>query len=984
MRKLSTFCLTLLISLSMFAQDANRIVSIERAKEVHSYKPLDLTKLEASQNVARTQPGSSIVPEFHSDAVTSQLIGEASNAYTFIIGENHQIVTKPGVGTNGGTLAFIHRQNIAKWGGVTADNGRLRYGISDDGGQTWGVENGTINPTYAYPNGDEARGRYPNCALYMPSGGTQASDLELIYACPALDPNGWNGHVVGRVSSLFNPNSSPPPPYDPSVDQEDYLFTNGGTDGVLFPYDLWERVDGEFWYVSFPYDQVAGATDVTRIKVYKGEHDGTMVNWALASTINLPTETSIDGASHITSLNLAFSPDGQTGYISFLGDLVGGQTGVYSPCFVESKDGGDNWLAPVEFDMGTCRELFDSLTFFQFIDTVTGDTLPVGTGLATTGFDSDLTVDGNGDPHLIATVGNGTTTNGDPPGYSVFSGVILITYDFTKDEFGDWNMMHLGSQSTFRGDFADLTADPWVQVGRSPDGNIVAFSWTDTDTTLAGNPGWEAGNSDPDLRGCAYNITTRMMTPVVDWTAGDQVWDGAALMPKIAPVILEPNAGEYLVPTVVMSLDGATDLDPVSFHYFSDIMYVDADFTEMPQFCFTCKSTPYANSTSVTDANCGSSDGEASIALGGGTAPYSVMWSNGAMTDTVMGLDVGIYTVTVTDANGCEDEQSVTINNIGAATLAIDTSSDPKCAGEETGEAQVTVTGGTAPFTYMWSNGTSTSDTADDLPSGTTTVTVTDDNNCASVVSVTLMDPDAIDASAASVDVLCNGGDDGSIDVSASGGTGTLSYSWDDGATGATRSDLMAGTYDVTISDDNDCEVMLSVTINEPAELSVSGSSTANTATQAPFTGTASVSVVGGTGPYTYAWDNNQTSSFIFGLEGGVYSCTVTDANGCTETIEVTVDDNSVGIEEDLAGINEIALFPNPTNGTFSLAIELVSADDINIAVTNLNGQTVMQSSKAAVLNLEASFDASDLPAGIYMVRVSTSKGAVYRKLIVE
>ena len=194
-------------------------------------------------------------------------------------------------------------------------------------------------------------------------------------------------------------------------------------------------------------------------------------------------------------------------------------------------------------------------SYFIDIDSTTGDTVRIS-NKATTGFDFDLTVDKNGTPHLVAIVGSATLGNGDGTythgsggGYSIFSGVGLFIFDFTKDTYGDWNMLFLSEQATFRGEFGDpapggaesTTADPWLQASRSPAGDYVFFSWTDTDTAgVGGND-----NTRPDLISAGYDVDNNMVTDAVNWTGDDLNWTSRAVMPKLAPVSFYDKA-KYL------------------------------------------------------------------------------------------------------------------------------------------------------------------------------------------------------------------------------------------------------------------------------------------------------------------------------------------------------------------------------------------------------------------------------------------------------
>jgi aminopeptidase-like protein len=138
------------------------------------------------------------------------------------------------------------------------------------------------------------------------------------------------------------------------------------------------------------------------------------------------------------------------------------------------------------------------------------------------------------------------------------------------------------------------------------------------------------------------------------------------------------------------------------------------------------------------------------------------------------------------------------------------------CFGASTGSIDVSVSGGTSPYTYNWGGGITTQDRSG-LAAGTYTVTVTDANACTKTVSATITQPSALTVSETNVDVLCFGANTGSIDVTVSGGTSPYTYNWGGGITTQDRTGLAAGTYTVTVTDANSCTKTVSATITQPA-----------------------------------------------------------------------------------------------------------------------------------------------------------------------
>ena len=281
----------------------------------------------------------------------------------------------------------------------------------------------------------------------------------------------------------------------------------------------------------------------------------------------------------------------------------------------------------------------------------------------------------------------------------------------------------------------------------------------------------------------------------------------------------------------------------------------------------------------------GGADGSAVANVTGGISPYTYSWSSGSLNNTAVGLQAGAYTVLITDANGCTTQQSTNIIEPTALSLNQQQVSMVSCYGGNNGAASFAVNGGTTPYTYNWTSG-STSAVASALSAGTYTLIVTDDNNCLIQSTVTITQPSAIQPAAPVVSsVLCFGGNTGSAQVAASGGVSPYTYLWSNGTNGTNATGLIAGTYTVTITDDNGCTVLQNVNITQPAVLAYQS----NVQPILCFgDANASIQMIpnGGVLPYSYNWSNGATSASINSLSPGVYSVTITDANNCkTDTV---------------------------------------------------------------------------------------------------
>ncbi|MBW8049725.1 MAG: PKD domain-containing protein [Cytophagales bacterium] len=292
-----------------------------------------------------------------------------------------------------------------------------------------------------------------------------------------------------------------------------------------------------------------------------------------------------------------------------------------------------------------------------------------------------------------------------------------------------------------------------------------------------------------------------------------------------------------------------------------------------------------------TDVNCnGANDGNVDLTVSGNSSSYIFSWSNGANTEDISGLLPGIYIVTVADSLGCVANDSVIIGEPPALNTSI-VSTGVSCKGESDGAVDLTLSGGVPPYTYNWSSGDTTEDISG-LSASTYSVSITDSNNCIISDTASIFEPSAIILSAIIINAGCYGSSDGAIDLTVSGGTPLYSFSWSNGDTTKDITNILAGTYIVTVTDSNDCIKSDTIVINQPDSLNLSATSTdANCGVN---DGLAFVTVSGGTSPYSYLWSNGDTNTTTDSLFSGGYSVIVTDSNGCADSISVTV--NSTGV----------------------------------------------------------------------------------------
>jgi uncharacterized protein YqiB (DUF1249 family) len=252
----------------------------------------------------------------------------------------------------------------------------------------------------------------------------------------------------------------------------------------------------------------------------------------------------------------------------------------------------------------------------------------------------------------------------------------------------------------------------------------------------------------------------------------------------------------------------------------------------------------------------------------------------------ITGRPQGNYTVTVTDANGCYKSGIICITQPARISITPSTT-NVSCFGGSNGTASAVVSGGTPAYTYLWSTGGNTNSISG-LSNGSYTLTVTDAKSCTSTKTVSISQPTALSISITSTNVSCNGGNNGSASASVSGGTAPYTYAWNNSNNTANNNTLSAGTYTLTVTDANGCTNTTTVTISEPTALYASTSMT-EVSCYGGNNGTASVTATGGTAPYFYLWSNGNGTSSTTNLLAGTYNVTVTDANGCSKTVLLSI-----------------------------------------------------------------------------------------------
>ena len=374
----------------------------------------------------------------------------------------------------------------------------------------------------------------------------------------------------------------------------------------------------------------------------------------------------------------------------------------------------------------------------------------------------------------------------------------------------------------------------------------------------------------------------------------------------------------------------------------------------------------------IEDVLCfGQSTGDIYLAPTGGTPPYSFNWSNGNTSQHLIDVTANSYSVVITDNNNCQSNTYTgTINQPVAAMQSSFVKQDVSCKFGSDGAIDLSVWGGTAPYTFSWNSGAFLTEDVSNVSAGNYTVVVTDLNNCTDNNTIVISEPTMLTSTISATDVLCNGESTGSVNLTPTGGTLPYSYSWSNSSLtlGNTEdlNNVPAENYLVTITDFKGCTATNSIVVNEPPPLTSSISSN-NVSCYGGSDGNIILTVNGGTPTYNYVWSNSNsnvgTTQSLTNIPAETYSVVITDNNNCTIT-------NSTVITQPLAPLSitytqvDVLCYGNNTG-------------EIDLTVTGGTPNYTFSWSNAAV-----SEDVNNLFAGTYNITVQDSKGCIETETI--
>lgn len=451
-----------------------------------------------------------------------------------------------------------------------------------------------------------------------------------------------------------------------------------------------------------------------------------------------------------------------------------------------------------------------------------------------------------------------------------------------------------------------ITSAPTITVAPNNGTVVVNADNTITYTPYSGFSGTDVFTYSITGVGCPTPNTTSTATVTINVIPTIKVCRGSTSTISV-PAIGDATSYTWTLPT------GVVITSPYTGTYVTTTNSITVDWSGVaagiydicakatnscgtgPDQCTKVQVLEVNLTSTVTPVGCfGSKTGAIDITPSGGQLPYTYSWTgpNGytASIEDISGLAAGNYTVTVTEANGCTTTSTITVSAPAEAINVTASITNENPFGAANGAIDVTVTGGTSPYSYSWSNGASIQDLTG-LSAGTYRVTVTDANGCTAIKYFTVNRIGGpLEVSALiKTDLLCAGGSTGTVDLEIIGGTTPYTYIWSNAAITQDLSGLAAGTYSVTITDAASNSVSTSVEITGPAAALSATATSVNPTCAGASTGSIDVTPQGGTAPYTYSWNTGATTQDLTNVPAGSYNVTITDANGCTTTVSRTL-----------------------------------------------------------------------------------------------
>jgi len=496
--------------------------------------------------------------------------------------------------------------------------------------------------------------------------------------------------------------------------------------------------------------------------------------------------------------------------------------------------------------------------------------------------------------------------------------------------------------------------------------NVSIFALVDENSTYYYE--WSSGQNTPSIENLSSGNFTVEVTDSLGCNTIDSIYVEESIPPTIELTGLNPSecgSNDGAINTFII---GGTP--PFSFEWNNGQSSQNLEFLQSGEYVLTFQDDlgcviiqdyelispelPSLELVSTNNSSCEVNDAYAYAVASGGSGFYSYLWSNGEEDSLIDELSSGIYSVVVTDELNCSVTGFTNIVALGAPIINI-TSENVSCFGSSDGYIYASASGGVEPYLFQWENG-STDSIQSGLSEGEYFITITDGNSCEVTEIIYINSPDSIDVTLTSLDLNCYGDLNGSIESDINGGILPYSYLWSNGSESPNINNLTSGQYSLLVTDSTGCSVSESIFISEPDSINI----TFNISNEDcnPNNQSIETEIEGGTPPYDYIWNNNETSSNIYNLSSDYYVLTITDFNNCISTKsdsvvffdELQVEFNIINesclgtgdgiIETFLIGGLHPYTF-NWSNGESSQNIQNLFSGDYELSITDFNDCTL-------------------------------------------
>lgn len=430
--------------------------------------------------------------------------------------------------------------------------------------------------------------------------------------------------------------------------------------------------------------------------------------------------------------------------------------------------------------------------------------------------------------------------------------------------------------SCFNGSNGAITASATGSSG-------YTYTWTGSTNTSATRTNLSAGSytcTVTDASGCSVSSSITLTQP----TALALTFNTTNAFCNQPNGSVSATATGGVGPYTYAYTNGSTNLSPGSY---SCTVTDSKGCTTTATFTIGNSTQNFTLSVTTTLSSCTGSTGTATVSIVGGTSGYTFAWDNGQISTTATGLSFGSHSVIVTNPNGCSQTKTFNIANANAPAISLQTT-NVLCPSFATGQAIATISGGTPNYNIVWSSSSNTNTTENNLSAGSYSITVTDASSCATMLNFAITQPNPITVAFTKEDEHCDS-EDGQIIAAASGGTPSYTYAWNNGDIGNIIIDQAAGTYSVTVTDQNNCVAQSATSIQNIPAASISNIVVTDVSCAKAGNGSILVDLSGGTGALSPSWSNGVKTEDLVNVGGGTYTLTVKDSENCISDTTITI-----------------------------------------------------------------------------------------------